>query len=541
LNSSVFFRDYAKTVTMLYFFDGYELDVDAFELKRGEGPVAVEPQVLKLLKLLLETPDRLVTKDQIVDAVWGGRAVSDACIANRIKLARAAIGDDGKRQGKIRTVHGQGFRFVAKVRASATEFRPSTNQPLNGDGTVPFDEARPDFSCDKPSIVVLPFQCLGTGGANLLLADAIPYDLIQALSCLRWLKVIARGSAFRFRSQAQAPTTAGRSLGVRYVMAGSIETRRANLVVTTELSDTRTGGIVWSEQFVSTRDGVHQLRDALVTKVIASLEIHIPLNEACQARLCVSENLDSWSNYHLGLQHMYRFTKTDNDRASTYFEQAIQQDANFARAYAGLSFTNFQSAFLRYGPSRKEALMDAHRLANRGVELDPLDPFANLAMGRSVMLQGDLERSISWLDRAITLNPNYSQGHYSHAFADLLSGQTDASFPHLKTALTLSPLDPLAYAMQAARSLSFVIDGAYEQAMVAGEKAARAPGAHYLIDMIALIACSLNKNKVRATYWAGNVRRRRPDASQVAFFTSFPFSCGITRQKISSALENYEF
>lgn len=526
---------------MQYCFDGYALDVDAFELKKGGQPVAVEPQVLNLLKLLLENPNRLVSKDQIVDAVWGGRAISDACIANRIKLARAAIGDDGKRQGKIRTVHGQGFRFVAQVLAKATEIMLSTS-PLPDPGlAVSSDNGVCDVACGKPSIAVLPFQCLGGDGANLLLAEAIPYDLIQALSCLRWLKVIARGSTFRFRSVAQDPAAVGRSLGVRYMMTGAIETRGAGLVVTTELSDTRTGGVVWSEQFDSTRDGVHQLRDALVTKVVASLEIYVPLNEAGQARLCVSENLDSWANYHLGLQHMYRFTKTDNDRAATHFDRAIEQDPNFARAHAGLSFTNFQHAFLRYGPSRKEAVLEARRLAERGIELDPLDPFANFVMGRSMMLRGELENSVTWLDRAITLNPNYSQGHYSHALADLLSGKTDASFPHLDTALALSPLDPLAYAMQASRALSFIIDGEYQQADLAGEKGARTPGAHYLIDMIALIACSLNSNEVGATYWAENVRRRRPDASQAAFFASFPFSCSTTRQTISSALARYGF
>jgi len=279
-------------MTMQYCFDGYSLDVDAFELKNGEEAVALEPQVLSLLKLLLETPGRLVSKDQIIDAVWGGRAVSDASIANRIKLARAAIGDDGKRQDKIRTVHGQGFRFVAKVNASApaSPIMVSTGQPPidRSDGSA--DDGARNLQDNKPSIAVLPFACLGGDGTNLLLAEAIPYDLIQALSCLRWLKVIARGSTFRFGSMNQDPVIVGRSLDVRYMMSGSIETRGADLVVTTELSDTRTGGIVWSEQFVSTRDGVHELRDALVTRVVASLEVHVPLNEACQARLCVSEN-----------------------------------------------------------------------------------------------------------------------------------------------------------------------------------------------------------------------------------------------------------
>jgi TolB-like protein len=523
-------------MAMKYYFDGYVLDTDAFELTRQDVRVAVEPQVFNLLKLLCENPDRLVSKDQIIDEIWEGRPISDASIANRIKLAREAVGDDGTRQSKIRTVHGQGFRFIAEHTVCANPAQ-SVVRAVEAKPETEIGRAVTEAAVNtKPSIVVLPFAFLGPEDPDCILADAIPYDLIQALSCLRWLMVIARGSAFRFRGVAQDPVTVGRTLGVGYLMAGSVEARGSELVVTTELSDTRTGGIIWSEQFVSTRDGVHHVRSDIVTKVLSSLEIHIPLNEASQARLCVSENLDSWSNYHLGLQHMYRFTKDDNDKATHYFEQAIGQDSGFARAYAGLSFTNFQTAFLRYGPSRKEALADAHRLAERGVELDPLDPFVNFTMGRSMMLHGELDESVSWLDRAITLNPNYSQGHYSHAFADLLSGQTSASFPHLETAITLSPLDPLAYAMQAARSLSYVIDGAYEQAQNAGEVAARTPGAHYLIDMIAVIACSLNDSKKTADYWADAVRQRRPDANQALFFASFPFSCTATRQKISGAL-----
>jgi TolB-like protein/Tfp pilus assembly protein PilF len=528
-------------MAMKYYFDGYVLDTDAFELKRHECRVAIEPQVFSLLKLLIENADRMVSKDQIIDEIWDGRPISDASIANRVKLAREAVGDDGKLQSKIRTVHGRGFRFIAEMTISAAPLAARFSSGKATEATSSDDGSAAGLANTRPSIVVLPFQFLGPDDPNALLADAIPYDLIQALSCLRWLMVIARGSAFRFRGSAQDPVAVGQALGVRYLMAGSVEARGSDLVITTELSDTHTGGIIWSEQFVSSRDGVHQVRADIVTKVVSSMEIHIPLNEASQARLSVSENLDSWSNYHLGLQHMYRFTKGDNDAASNHFEQAIAQDPSFARAYAGLSFTNFQTAFLRYGPSRKEALADAHRLAERGVELDPLDPFANFTMGRSLMLHGELDDSVAWLDRAITLNPNYSQGHYSHAFADLLSGQTSASFPHLKTAIMLSPLDPLAYAMQAARSLSYVIDGAYEQAEKAGETAARTPGAHYLIDMIAVIACALNNSRENAEYWATNVRRRRPDANQSLFFASFPFSCTTTRQKIAGALTSCGF
>lgn len=527
---------------MKYHFENYSIDPDKFELKKRDKLVAVEPQVFKLLKLLVENGDRMISKDDIVREIWNDRSISDASISSRIKLARVAVGDDGNKQNIIRTVHGQGFRFVAKVTIEATKVEPKPRTQVS----LPSEATDTGLigghgSNKKPSIAVLPFQFLGNTGSNSFLADAIPHDLIQALSRLRWLFVIARGSAFRFRTSVHDPQVVGKTLGVKYLLTGSVENLDPKLNITIELSDTRSNEVIWGDQFISTHDDIHQIRMDIISKIASTLEVYIPLNEARNARLNVSENLDSWSNFHLGIQHMYRFTKKDNEKASGYFEQAILQDPRFARAHAGLSFTSFQSAFLKYSENPNESLQDARRFAERSVELDPIDPFANFTMGRYFMLQGDLERSTDWLDRAITLNPNYSQGHYSHGFTDLLSGQTQHSLPHVKKALALSPLDPFVYAMLAARSLSFVIDGEYELAAEAGEKAARAPGAHFIIDMIALIAFSLSDDTKKAQFWADNIRVRRPDANQDLFFASFPFSNNEIKQTISDALERYGF
>src|SRR5262245_42412969 len=103
---------------MLYRFDDLELDTTQAELRAGGKGVPVEPQVFALLTLLVEKRHRLVSKDEIVEKVWDGRVVSDAAIASRVKSARQSIGDDGKAQRCIRTIHRQGFRFVAEVRAA---------------------------------------------------------------------------------------------------------------------------------------------------------------------------------------------------------------------------------------------------------------------------------------------------------------------------------------------------------------------------------------------------------------------------------------
>jgi len=179
---------------MLYVFGEFELDTRKVELRKDEIVVSLEPQVFALLLLLVENSERMVSRDEVVEKVWDGRIVSESAISSRIKFARRALGDDGRSQRFIRTVHGQGFRFVADIKTIATQ-TASLAEPAR-----PADQPEKPFHNSKPSIVVLPFRLLGAPGPHLAIADAIPHDLIAALSRLRWLFVIARGTSFRFRS-----------------------------------------------------------------------------------------------------------------------------------------------------------------------------------------------------------------------------------------------------------------------------------------------------------------------------------------------------
>jgi tetratricopeptide (TPR) repeat protein len=164
-----------------------------------------------------------------------------------------------------------------------------------------------------------------------------------------------------------------------------------------------------------------------------------------------------------------------------------------------------------------------------------------MTMGRYFWLEGELESSFDWLDRAITLSPNYAQCIYSRAFTDILSGSAASARRHVDDALQLSPLDPLLYGMRGVRSLSFVTEGDYKSAAFWAEKAARSPGAHYLITMIAVIAHSLDRNGQRASFWADVVRDQKPDACSAQFFKSFPFADPESRARILSALRPYGF
>jgi len=455
------------------------LDSD-LELRVGGERVALEPQEFALLLLLVENRERVLSRDEIIEKVWDGRVVSDSAMSSRIKTLRRASG--------------------------------------------------------KPSIAVLPFELLGNVDPYGVLADALPHELIEALSRLRWLFVIARGSSFRFRGSSPDVLELGRLLAASYCLSGAIEILSRTVAITVELADTRSGAVIWSERFTCALDGVHDIRSQIVANVVTTLEVRIPLHEAAGVQHKVSEDLDAWAVYHLALQHMYRFNREDNARATERFEQAIARDPGFARAHAGLSFTHFQNAFMRYNTDPIVAATQARAHAECGLELDPLDPFVNFTLGRSYRLTGELEMAMMWLERATALSPNYAQGLYARAWTEAIAGKGKEGCAHVDQAMALSPLDPLLYAMRATRALALIVEGDVQAAVPWAEQAARTPGAHVLIVVVAVVANALAGYTERATALAAYARARRPDLSAAYFLHAFPFVQQDLRRRIETTL-----
>jgi TolB-like protein len=474
----------------------------------------------------------MVTKDEIVAAVWHGLAVSDASISSRIRSARQAVADDGSHQSTIQTVHGRGFRFVAEV----TDIKPASIPSLE----VGDPQGHPT---GRPTIAVLPFQPLGVATELAILGEAIPHEIIQALSRLRWLAVIARGSSFRFR-QASSDVNldvVATALAARYLLSGIVESQDRKIAVTVELTDTNSHEVLWVDRLVCPLEGVEDLRAQIVMHLVAALEIHIPFNEARVARLNGPDGLDAWANYHLGLGHLYRFTPADIALAETFFERAVAADPQFARAHAGLSFTSFLYAFLRLDCERESAVRAARRHAERSLELDALDPFTNFTMGRSFWLTGEPEVAALWLGRATTLNPNYAQGFYASAFTAMLTGDASATSSALDTSLHLSPLDPLLYGVHGVRAQMLIQQEDHQTAAGWADRAATTPGAHYLIAMIALVANGLAGRHNKASHWLREVHRLRPDATAQDYFTAFPTQDAASRKRIAAELDRHDF
>ena len=272
-----------------YLFEDCELDTDRRELLRGSALVAVEPQVFDLLVHLIRHRDRVVSKDDLLAAVWHGRIISESTLFNRINAARSAIGDAGDQQRLIKTLPRKGIRFVADVReeqlAAAASIHPATETPRSrgahtsaqdgGEQTLPLP--------DRPSIAVLPFHNMSGDPDQEYFADGISEDLITGLSRIRWLFVIARNSTFVYKHLAVDVKRVSRELGVRYVLEGSVRRAGKRLRISAQLVDAITGGHHWAEKYDRQLGDIFGVQDEITHSIAAAIEPHLMAAEGVRA------------------------------------------------------------------------------------------------------------------------------------------------------------------------------------------------------------------------------------------------------------------
>jgi tetratricopeptide (TPR) repeat protein len=296
-----------------------------------------------------------------------------------------------------------------------------------------------------------------------------------------------------------------------------------------------------AERFSGLLDDVHTLRQSIDDAVLAALEIFVPRLEAERARLRPSESLDAWGAFHLGLAHVYRFNRTDNATAASFFTRATELDPAFSAAWAARSFTSFQDAIMGFVPDRAAAVRDARAAAERSVELDPLEPTANFAMGRLPILTGDLGADTGWLDRALELSPSYAKAHYSRALIDVIAERSETARDGIDRAVQLSPLDPLMGPMLSVRALSFLIDGRLDEAQEQALRAVRAGPSHVINVMQSAAICFLSGKTKEAAQLAAWVRARRPDATVGLYLSARMMPAGATRDHLAGALLSLGF
>jgi adenylate cyclase len=423
---------------LLYLFEDFVLDTDRRELRRGADVVSVAPQVFDVLDYLIRSRERVVSKDDLINAIWEGRIISDAALTTCLKAVRSAIGDSGEGQRLIKTLPRKGFRFVGSVREEQGPGRTL-------DGETPVEPPRPTLALpDKPSIAVLAFTNMSGDPGEEYISDGITEDIITGLSRFSELFVIARNSSFQYKGKSPDIRQVGRELGVRYVLEGSIRCAGDRVRISAQLIDAVTGAHRWAERYDRDLKDVFAVQDEVSRAIVAILVAQVDKAEAERTLLKPPATWQAYDFFMRASAIWSVFWSSPNvadlTEARRLLERSISLDPNYARAYAMLSNTHLVAWLepLDEDHLSPATLERAHRLARKAVQLDPNLSVAHAELGHVLTFEGQHEQSIAEYEKAIALNPNFTDWRFGTTL--LRAGEPARAIQVIETHMRYDPL-----------------------------------------------------------------------------------------------------
>lgn len=519
-----------KQSKQLYEFGPFRLDVVERLFLKNEEPVALTPKAFETLVVLVERSGHLVEKDELLKEVWRDQFVEESNLSQNIYLLRKALGEGANEHQYIETVPRRGYRFVADVKEVRCDDTPETDIILEQRTSARIlisEEDEPDkesgagleekslpaamvarasgrpgalrllltglvvLACGaallyfwwlktaKPSAVgtgsspgrvaVLPFKPLGAESGDELLGLGMADATIIKLSNLQQLPVLPTSAVFKYTGREHDPLAAGRELGVDAVLDGTVQHAGDRVRVTVQLISLREGRTLWSAKFDEQFTNIFAVQDSISEQVAQALALQLTADERKRLTKRYTENTQAYQSYLMGLYFWNKRTKDGLHEAIDYFQQAIEMDANYALAYAGLADSYHLIVYYGYEPPpATEAYKRAKAAAARALELDEGLAEAHTAMA---MIQANYEKdaaaSEKSLKRALALNPSYATAHQRYAWVLLGSGRLDEAFQEMRRA---QQLDPVSLTINAALGSMLNFARRYDEAITQLQK-----------------------------------------------------------------------
>ena len=441
---------------MQYVFEDFSLDCDRRELRRGSELLAVEPQVFDLLQYVIRNRDRVVSKDDLISAVWHGRIVSEATLSSRINAARSALHDSGDEQRLIRTIMRKGIRFVGAVREeSGTEGTTAVDRPKAG-LRLP----------DRPSIAVLPFANMSGDAEQDYFADGMVEDIITGLSRIKWLFVIARNSSFAYKGRAVDVKQVGRDLGVRYILEGSVRKMANRVRISGQLVDAEDGHHLWAERYDRELTDVFAVQDEITLSVVGAIEPNVRQAEIERVKRKRADNVDAYDNLLRALPFVYTCMPEGAAKGLELLEQALALEPTYALAH-GFAAWAHEIIYMRGGMHPKNyenAIRHAHAAIEHGAGDAMALALAGFAIG---IVAHDRGLASEAFERALALSPSCALVYSLGCALVSYGGDAERAIDWGERAMRLSPLDPMNYIPQCAIGLGNFLRGRHEEAVAA--------------------------------------------------------------------------
>jgi TolB-like protein/DNA-binding winged helix-turn-helix (wHTH) protein/Tfp pilus assembly protein PilF len=446
----------------IYDFGPFRVDRPRRLLLRGGEPVRLTAKAFDILLLLIEERGRLVSKDELMRRVWPDAVVEENNLTVNISALRKALGESPGERRCVATVPGRGYQFVAEVRApeppilasvppspAAARWRPGG--ALLGAGALLAAAIAVAAWVSRPSksihggaggvraVAVLPFTNVGGDERLDYLSDGITESLINSLSQLPGVKVIARSSAFRYKGMKAEPGEVAAALGVEAVVTGRVVRREEALSISVELVDAGTGTQAWGEHYDRKAADLVAVQSEISAAIAEQLRLRLGARD--RGQIDRNARVDPRA-YELLLQGRFHFNKgssLERKKAIDYYRQATAADPTYAAAYAELA-----NAYCLLGHDgvlgQEEALGEAEAAARRALALDDGLAEAHRALGFRRQLAWEWAGAETEYRRAIELNPNYADAHANYSTFLSLLGRHDQAVAEARRARELDPM-----------------------------------------------------------------------------------------------------
>jgi TolB-like protein len=483
---------------------------DTRELLIEGAAVPLGARAFDVLAHLHENRDRVVSKAELLEKVWGGLAVEEGNLTVQISALRKVLGAKA-----IATVPGVGYKLAVEA----------------GPAPSPKGPALPE----KPSLVVLPFANLSGTTENDYLVDGLITDIIAGLSRISALYVIAAATSFRFKGQPVDVADLGRQLGVRYAVEGSVQQAGQSLRVTVQLVEAESGRTIWSERFTGATDGIFELQDEIAARVAGAVEPKLLFAEAGLAQVKPTEDQGAYDLVLRALPHIYRVqTLEDFRKGVALLDQAIARDPDYAmaKAWKVRAYLIARGArMISWDENLEAAPLAKSLLADAGD-----DPLVLVFAGQFHAFSGwGQEEGTEAVRRARRMCPNSALVNLSAGWPLSYVGAYDEGIEAFDAGIRLDPLGDMTVYCRMGASLCHLYAGRVETAIGIMEQVYRELPS-YGTGVQALILAYWAAGRVEDAKAMGETLRRIvPDITLAATLESSPYKRAEQRQLMSDA------
>lgn len=466
-------------------FGVFTLDTSRASLVGPDGPISLRPKAFDVLLYLARNPDRLVSKAELLDAVWPNLYVTENSLVQCISEIREALGAHGP--SILKTVARRGYIFSAADETAASNVGEASAAgklpgPASIDGPpapVPQltgtvrrrvvllatlallavgtaaaatwwvvskrDTSQAAINLDQStrprgrvSIAVLPLVTLDSSGDDYF-ADGLTEDIINALARFPDLTVRALRTVATYKGRAPAQGEIARDLKVGYFAEGSVRRNGERLRITMRLADASNGALIWADQFDTDADQVFAIQDEITRQITGALAVRLTNVEQARAALRPPKSLEAYELVLRGRDMLSRLTRTATSNARMMFERAVELDPSYAPAWVGLGNVDLRAVHLGWTPDPAGTLRRAEGHARKAVAIDEFSPAALALLGRIHTRLGEYDRAVGLLRRAVALNTSDPESNAGLGDALLWNGEIEEARRLLEIALQLDP------------------------------------------------------------------------------------------------------